>query len=315
MAELRVGVVGVGHLGKHHARIYGELPGVKLVGIADSDERTAEKISSKLGVRAFTDFRRLLPEVDALSLATPTPTHYALAREILSAGKHLLVEKPITESPEEAQELVRLAQEKNLILQVGHVERFNPAIRALEKVLTDPRFIESHRLAPFQPRGTDVGVVLDLMIHDIDIILHLVKSPIAQIQALGIDVLTPREDIANVRLTFQNGCVANLTVSRVSYKEMRKIRIFQPDCYLSLDYKNQDGVIYRRVNGKIIQDSIPLEKEEPLKLELQSFVECAVNRRAPVVSGEQAKRALDVGMEIVRQIREARKAAPAGFPA
>lgn len=306
MSVLNAGVIGVGHLGKHHARILASLPDVKLAGVADIDLRTAEKIAGKVGCDPFADFRQLLPSVEAVSLATPTPTHHELALEILNAGKHLLIEKPITETPEQAQELVQLARKKNLVLQVGHVERFNPAIRALEKILSDPRFIESHRLAPFQPRGTDVGVVLDLMIHDIDIILHLVRSPLKQIQALGVDVLTPREDIANVRLTFENGCVANLTVSRVSYKEMRKIRIFQQDCYLSLDYKNQDGVMYRRVNGKIIQEAIPLEKEEPLALEIKSFVECVVNQKAPLVSGEQGKRALDVGMEIVRQIQAAR---------
>lgn len=304
---LTVGVIGVGHLGKHHARVYSELPSAKLVGVADSDRRTAENIGGKLGVSSFTDFRELLPQVEAVSLATPTPTHYDLGMEILRAGKHLLIEKPIAENTAQAREMVDLAREKNLVLQVGHIERFNPAIRALDKILTDPRFIECHRLSPYQPRGTDVGVVLDLMIHDIDIILHLVSSPLKMIQAVGVDVLTPHEDIANVRLTFENGCVANLTVSRISYKEMRKIRIFQPDCYLSLDYKNQDGVMYRRTNGKIVPVPIPLEKEEPLKLELQSFVECVQERKTPLVSGEHGKRALDVGMEIVRQIEAGRR--------
>ena len=307
MDKLKVGVIGVGHLGKHHARIYQSLPEVELVGIADLSVPTAQKIAKKVGVPYVTDFNELLPKVDAVSLVTPTPTHYECAREILNKGKHLLIEKPITEKADQAKELVRLAEELDLIVQVGHIERFNPAIRALEKILREPRFIESHRLAPFQTRGTDVGVVLDLMIHDIDIVLHLVQSPLKEIQAVGVDVLTPYEDIANVRLTFENGCVANVSVSRVSYKEMRKIRIFQPDCYISLDYKKQDGILYRRVNGKIVHQPIPLEKDEPLMLELKSFVECVKDHKNPLVSGEHGKRALDVGMEIVRQIQSNRE--------
>jgi len=306
MDKLKVAVIGVGHLGKHHARIYHSLPDVELVGIVDLDASLAQKIAQKGACQPYTDFREVLAKVDAVSLVTPTPTHFEMARVILQAGKHLLIEKPITETAEQATELIRAASNKDLVLQVGHIERFNPAIRALEPILENPRFIECHRLAPYQPRGTDVGVVLDLMIHDIDIILHLVRSPIQQIQAVGVDVLTPYEDIANVRLAFENGCVANVSVSRISYKEMRKIRIFQPDCYISLDYKKQDGVLYRRVNGKIVHEAIPLEKEEPLMLELKSFVECAREKKDPLVSGEHGKRALDVGMEIVRQIQEAR---------
>ncbi len=307
MEKLKVGVIGIGHLGKHHTRVYHELEDVELVGVSDLDEKLASKVAKKFNVSVYTDFNELLPLVDAVSLVTPTPTHHELGKKLLSAGKHLLIEKPITESAEQAKELVELAAKKDLVLQVGHIERFNPAIRALYPLLDDPRFIESHRLAPYQPRGTDVGVVLDLMIHDIDIILHLVRSPIKLIQAVGVDVLTQHEDIANVRIEFENKCVANISVSRVSYKEMRKIRLFQRDCYISLDYKKQDGVIYLRKEGKITNKSIPLEKDEPLVLELKSFVECVVEQKDPLVSGEHGKRALDVGMEIVRQIQEVRQ--------
>ncbi len=307
MQKLKVGVIGVGHLGKHHARVYHGLSNATLVGISDPDKKAAEKIEESFNVPSFSDFKELFPLVDAVSLVTPTPTHFEIGKQILSAGKHLLIEKPITETAEQAKELVDLARKKELVLQVGHIERFNPAIRALIPYLNDPRFIECHRLAPYQPRGTDVGVVLDLMIHDIDIVLHLVRSPIKQIQAVGVDVLTPHEDIANVRIEFENGCVANVSVSRVSYKEMRKIRLFQTDCYISLDYKKQDGVLYHRQNGKIIEQAIPLEKEEPLVLELKSFVECVTERKAPLVSGEHGQQALEVGIEIVRQIRERAK--------
>lgn len=307
MEKLKIGVIGVGHLGQHHARVYHELPGVELIGIADSDSKAAAKIEKKFGVPCYSDFQELLPLVDAVSLVTPTPSHFDIGKAILNQGKHVLIEKPITETAAQAKELVDLASAKGLVLQVGHIERFNPAIRALDTYLDDPRFIECHRLAPYQPRGTDVGVVLDLMIHDIDIILHLVRSPIKLIQAVGVDVLTPYEDIANVRIEFENGCVANVSVSRVSYKEMRKIRLFQKDCYLSLDYKKQDGVIYHRKNGKISHESIPLEKDEPLALELKSFVECVVESKDPLVSGEHGKRALDVGIEIVRQIQDVRQ--------
>jgi len=307
MKELKVGVIGVGHLGKHHARIYHKLNDVELIGVADVDEKVGKKVANKFGCLFFSDFKELLELCDSVSLVTPTPTHYELACEILNAGKHLLIEKPITETIDQAKELVETAEKNNLLLQVGHIERFNPAIRALESHLDNPRFIEVHRLAPYQPRGTDVGVVLDLMIHDIDIVLHLVSSPIKQIQAVGVDVLTPHEDIANVRLAFENGCVANVSTSRISFKEMRKIRLFQPDCYISLDYKKQDGIIYRRENGKIRHEPIPLEKEEPLLLELKSFVECVLESKDPLVTGEHGKRALGVGMEIVRQIQEARQ--------
>lgn len=307
MKVLRTGVIGVGHLGKHHARIYHQLEGVTLAGVADVDEKAGRKIAGKYGCPFFTDYKELLNHCDAVSLVTPTPFHYELAKVVLNAGKHLLIEKPITETADQAKELVETAERNNLILQVGHIERFNPAIRALEPHLNNPRFIEVHRLAPYQPRGTDVGVVLDLMIHDIDIVMHLVPSPIREIQAVGVDVLTPHEDIANVRLAFENGCVANVSTSRISFKEMRKIRLFQPDCYISLDYKKQDGIIYRRENGKILHKPIPLEKEEPLLLELKSFIECVQDSKDPLVTGEHGKRALDVGMEIVRQIQEARQ--------
>ena len=209
------------------------------------------------------------------TVATPTAAHYEVGKFLLRQGKHLLIEKPITETPEQAQELVKLAKERSLILQVGHVERFNPVLSALEQRLTKPRFIESHRLSQYPFRSVEIGVVLDLMIHDLEIILHLVRSPVKSIDAVGVPVLSKGEDIANARIRFQNGCVANVTASRISPEKMRKIRVFQEDAYLSLDYQNQSAEMFRLVNGKITREAVEIEKDEPLKRELQSFVECS----------------------------------------
>lgn len=213
-----------------------------------------------------------------------------------------MIEKPITDSPEQAWELVRLAKEKNSFIQVGHIERFNPVLAALEKILSKPRFIEAHRLSPYPNRSTDIGVVLDLMIHDLEVILHLVRSPIQSIDAVGVPVLSKGEDIANVRIRFENGCVANITTSRISPEKMRKIRVFQDDTYLSLDYQNQSGEVYRKIDGKIVRDKVQVQKEEPLKLELSSFVDCVHLKQVPKVSGEQGAVALEVAMQITEQI-------------
>jgi predicted dehydrogenase len=225
-----------------------------------------------------------------------------VARPLLERGKHLLIEKPITENTSHASELASLAAQNQLVLQVGHVERFNPVLSALEACLTHPRFIEAHRLSPYSDRSTDIGVVLDLMIHDLEIILHLVESPVQSIDAVGVPVLSRGEDIANVRLRFENGCVANVTSSRISPERMRKIRVFQEDAYLSLDYEKQSGEIYRREAGKILRDKVPIEREEPLKRELVSFVECASTGREPRVSGFQATAALELAVEITKRI-------------
>lgn len=329
----RVSVLGVGSLGKEHARIYADLAragGVEFAGVHDVNEQASRRIAEKYGVCAFASTDEAALASDALSIVTPTISHYQLAKKLLLLGKHLLVEKPMTDHAAQAGELVELAQAKQCVLQVGHVERFNPVFRYLESVATHPRFIEAHRLSPYTARSTDIGVVLDVMIHDLDVVLAFVKSPIVHVDAVGIPVLSQTEDIANARLRFANGCVANLTASRISPERMRKIRVFSGGpmtSYVSLDYRAQEGFIYRiardgeeessllkkllaardstivsEFGGKrIVREPVPIEKEEPLKLELQSFVECVRTRLTPVVSGAAAKQALDLAFEITRQ--------------
>ena len=334
-STLRVAVLGAGSLGKEHARVYSQLAAagtVELAGVHDIQPDTARRIAEKYGIKAFTSTADAAAGSDALSIVTPTTTHFELAKTLLRQGKHLLVEKPMTENAAQAAELIRLAGLHHCVLQVGHVERFNPVFKYLESVATDPRFIETHRLSPYPARSTDIGVVLDLMIHDLDVVLAFVKSPLASVDAVGIPVLSKSEDIANARLRFANGCVANLTASRVSPERMRKIRVFSGGAatsYISLDYRAQEGFIYRvarsdeeessllkkllhtkdstivsEFGGKrIVREPVPIAKEEPLKLELQHFVECVRARQTPMVSGESAKAALDLAFEITRQIQ------------
>lgn len=333
---LKVAVVGTGSLGKEHARIYAQLAAAGYVGFAgvyDTLPDAARRVAEKCGVRAFGTLQEAWETADALSLVTPTSTHFDLARTLLRQGKHMLVEKPMTDDADEAAELVQLARQNNCVLQVGHVERFNPVFKYLESVATEPRFIETHRLSPFPARSTDIGVVLDLMIHDLDVVLAFVKSPVISVDAVGIPVLSKSEDIANARLRFANGCVANLTASRISPERMRKIRVFSggpTTSYISLDYRAQEGYIYRIARAdeeessllkkllrakdttivsefagrKIMREPVPLAKEEPLKLELQSFLECVRSHGTPVVSGESAKQALELALEITGQIRQ-----------
>jgi predicted dehydrogenase len=241
--------------------------------------------------------------VDAATIAVPTTHHKAVGGALLEAGKHVLIEKPISDSLDEAQWLVHKAEEKGLILQVGHIERFNPVMRQLEERMSNPRFIETHRLSPFPNRSIDIGVVLDLMIHDIEIVLHLVKSPLIDVDAVGIPVLTRREDIANARMKFANGCIANLTVSRVSPEKMRKIRVFQSDCYLSLDYQEQSGWIYRKEGMAIAREEVQIEKDEPLKCELAAFIDCARQGKRPVVTGQEGAEALRIALQITEAIQ------------
>src|ERR1700731_1602213 len=300
--KLRIGVVGVGHIGSNHARLYAEIPSTEFTAVFDIDAGRGAAIARKYGTAAASSLGEFSDLVDAASIATPTSSHYEVARHLLHAGKHLLVEKPITENTKEASELANLAVTKNLILQVGHVERFNPVLSALEARLTHPRFIEAHRLSPYPDRSTDIGVVLDLMIHDLEVILHLVRSPVQTIDAVGVPVLSRSEDIANARLRFENGCVANVTSSRISPERMRKIRVFQEDAYLSLDYQNQSGEIYRRAGGRITRDKVEIAREEPLKGQLTSFVECARTGREPRVSGFKAIAALELAVKITEQI-------------
>jgi predicted dehydrogenase len=303
MKKLRVGVVGVGHIGSNHARLYAGVPTAELTAIYDVDPGRANSIAKKFRTTAAKSLEEFAQLVDAASISTPTNSHHEIALPLLERGKHLLIEKPISENPQHAAELAELAARNGLILQVGHVERFNPVLSALEARLTHPRFIEAHRLSPYPNRSTDIGVVLDLMIHDLEIILHLVHSPVQNIDAVGIPVLSKSEDIANARIRFENGCVANVTSSRISPERMRKIRVFQQDAYLSLDYEKQSGEIYRRESGKITRDKVPIEREEPLKQQLVSFVECATTGREPRVSGFQATAALELAVEITKKIQ------------
>ena len=302
MKKLRVGVVGVGHIGKNHARLYAELSGARFTAIYDTDQARARRLADEFGIVAAASLEEFTEEVDAVSIATPTNTHFEIAHELLTRGKHLLIEKPIAENTAHATELAELAADRRLVLQVGHVERFNPILSALEKRLTNPRFIEAHRLSPYPNRSTDIGVVLDLMIHDLEIILHLVRSPVQTIDAVGVPVLSRSEDIANARLRFENGCVANITSSRISPEQMRKIRVFQEDAYLSLDYQNQSGEIYRRSAAGLTREEVEIEREEPLKRQLASFIECTQTGRAPKVSGFQAAAALELAVEITKRI-------------
>src|SRR5207237_5485206 len=302
MNKLRVGVVGVGHIGKNHARLYAELSGAQFTAIYDTDAARAREHANEFGVTAAASLAEFAEQVDAASIATPTNTHFEIGHNLLARGKHLLIEKPITESTAHASELAALAAERQLVLQVGHVERFNPVLSALEKHLTNPRFIEAHRLSPYPNRSTEIGVVLDLMIHDLEIILHLVRSPVQTIDAVGVPVLRRGEDIANARLRFENGCVANITSSRISPEQMRKIRVFQENVYLSLGYQNYSGAVHRRAGGRITRDKVEIAREEPLKGQLASFIECARTGREPRVSGFQATAALELAVEITKRI-------------
>jgi predicted dehydrogenase len=302
---IRLGIVGVGSIGKNHARIYSALPGVKFSAILDTNTEAADATSQEQSVPVATTLEEFASLVDAATVSTPTPHHYEIGKFLLNHGKHLLIEKPITETPEQALELVKLAKERAVILQVGHVERFNPVLSALEERLTKPRFIEAHRLSPYPFRSIEIGVVLDLMIHDLEIILHLVRSPVKNIDAVGIPVLSKGEDIANARIRFESGCVANVTASRVSPEKMRKIRVFQEDAYLSLDYQKQSGEMFRLVNGTITREAVEIEKDEPLKRELLSFVECSRKGIQPVVSGSQAAAALELAIEITEMTKSA----------
>ncbi|MCU0650697.1 MAG: Gfo/Idh/MocA family oxidoreductase [Candidatus Omnitrophica bacterium] len=298
MSKIKVAVIGTGYLGSLHARIYKNIQTCSLEAVCDTDHARVEALSNELGVKSYPDFKKLLGEVDAVSIAVPTKLHFQIARDCILNGLHVLVEKPFTQTLAQADSLIKLAGNKNLILQVGHVERFNSAFSAAQNLFKDPYFIECHRLSLFPNRSLDVGVVLDLMIHDIDIVLGLVKSEIKRIDAVGVNVLTPFEDIANARLTFKNGCVCNLTASRVSDEAMRKIRIFLKNAYISLDYKNEQACVYRRSASGITKENLPIEKEQPLKKELSSFIDCIKEHRQPLVTGETARQALAVALKI-----------------
>jgi predicted dehydrogenase len=303
-AQLKIGVIGVGYLGRFHAQKYAGLPETELVGVADLDPERAKRVAQEFSTEAFSDYRELLPRVEAVSVAVPTSAHFTVVREALAAGLPTLVEKPLTLSVAEADELVALARERRAILMVGHLERFNSAMEELKKRVNRPRFIESHRLGFFKERGTDVDVVLDLMIHDLDHVLNLVPSPVNEIRAVGISVLSDQVDLANVRLEFLDGCIANLTASRMSFKSMRKFRLFQADAYLAVDFEDRELTIASRKEGAIgplpgvALESKRFPQEDVLLKEIVAFVDAVQNGREPAVSGEAGRAALALALDI-----------------
>ena len=305
---VRVGVVGVGALGQHHARVYADLPGATLAGIYDADLSRGAEVAARHGVPAFRQLRELTDAADAISVAVPTVEHHRVARTLLEAGKDVLVEKPMTAGLAEAEDLIGLASEKGAVLQVGHIERFNPAVDALRKAALQPRFIEVHRLSPFSPRSLDVDVVLDLMIHDLDIVLCLDGSGAVQVDAVGIPVLTSKVDIANVRLRFASGLIANLTASRVSAEKVRKFRVFSPKTYISVDFAARSAQVYRLVQGEggpeITTERTSAPDEEPLRRQLAAFVAAVRDRAAPMVTGADGLRALTLAHTVLARMTE-----------
>lgn len=323
--QIRCGVAGVGSLGQHHARIYAALPGAELAGIFEANDARAAEICAKFNCRRFATLDELGDACDAVSVVVPTDQHAAVALPLLAKGCHLLIEKPICASLAEAEQVLVAARTHDCLVQVGHIEHFNPVMGFLEKEVVAPQFITAERLAPFTPRGTEVGVVLDLMIHDIGIVLELVKSSVEKIDSVGVSVLSKTEDIANARIQFANGCVANLSTSRMSLKKVREIRVFQPTGYFSFDFMNQTGHLVRKTGmleyaaklmsgavkpgdlGAVPVEAVPLEKGEPLALELAHFVESVAKAKQPKIGAALGKTALEVAITITEQIRAAGK--------
>jgi predicted dehydrogenase len=308
--SLRIAVVGVGYLGRHHARILSALDGVELAAVVDINQARAAEIAAANRTRPLTDYRDLLGKVDAVTLAVPTALHCELALPFLQAGIPVLVEKPMARSVAEADEMIRAAKTAGAVLAVGQTERFNPAVAAARPILADPRFIEVHRLGTFPERSLDIDVVFDLMIHDVDIVLSMVDSEVDAIEAVGVPVLTGRVDIANARVKFKNGCIANLTASRISRDRVRKIRFFQPMAYVSIDYAAQKLEVFRLVKGNgpapsIEGGEVAVQNDEPLKRELADFVDAVKTRRAPMVTGEDGRRALALATHIANEIADA----------
>ena len=308
MNKLKLAVIGAGHLGHHHARIYAGMPQVELVAVCDINQRLGQKIAKRNNSSFIGDYKELIGKIDAASIAVPTELHFKIAKGLLENNIHCLVEKPITNDIAQAEQLAGIAEKQKLVLQVGHVERFNSAVQAVQAYVNKPLFIECHRMGPFKKRSLDVGVVLDLMIHDIDIIMYLVQSPVTSIEAVGAKVLTDYEDIANARLKFSNGAIANISASRLSAAEMRKIRIFQQDAYISLDYVKKAAVIFKKsgplrgAGKRITRSNIPIKIKDALEQELASFIECIQKNQKPLVSGKEATDALRVALEIAKQI-------------
>ncbi len=305
--NIKAAVVGVGHLGGEHARIYKDLPGVSLEVVCDVRKGRVQEIAGKFRTGYLLDYKQIPSDIKAVSIAVPTEGHYEVAKFFLGRGTNVLLEKPVTEKVSEAQSLLSLAKRSGSVFQVGHIERFNAGVVELQRRVKRPRFIESHRLGPYQGRCLDVGVVLDTMIHDIDIVLSLVNSPVRHIDAVGVGVFSPNEDIASARLTFLNGAVANITASRISDERMRRIRIFEDNAYLCLDYITQGIDVYKRVGRKIVRRKLSPLKKEPLKLELRDFIDCIRKKKRPLVSGLEGKRALEVALQISRKIKNRQK--------
>jgi len=305
--KITAAVVGVGYLGKYHAEKYAASPKARLVAVVDADGARAREVAERVGAEALTDYRQLFGRVRCVSVAVPTRLHHRVAREFIDAGIDVLVEKPIAADLDEGRDLVASAEGKGVILQVGHLERFNPAIRRLEGIVKEPKFVECHRLAPFVERGTDVDVVLDLMIHDIDVIASLVRSPVERVEAVGVPVLTDKPDIANARIKFANGCIANVTSSRVSLKRERKIRFFQPDAYISIDYDQRRVQIFHKPPPgagwlDIRAETLEIKDGDALSDEIDSFIDCVRSRSAPLVSGAEGLRALEIASMISAQL-------------
>jgi len=308
MNKIKTAVIGVGSLGQHHARILAKHPKSELIAVVDSDAKRAEKIGSSYNAAFYTKLEDLKQKVQAVVISVPTPAHYSVAKALLESGINCLVEKPFTSTLEEAQELIELAKRKNLVLQVGHVERFNPAVMGAAPYVNSPRFIEVDRLGPFDPRTSHIGVVLDLMIHDLDILLTLVKSKVIGLEAYGARVLSDHEDIAKVRLKFENRCIADISASRISMEKYRRIRIFQPDSYISIDYAGKNLKIYRKKRDVIesfsdIEIIKPkLSSQEPLYHELDHFLSCVQEGKQPIVTGEHGRDAIELGLEILNRM-------------
>ena len=312
--QFRTAVVGVGYLGRFHAQKYAALPNSRLIGIVDASAETAQKVADEVKSQPFTDYTQLFGKVDAVSIVVPTQLHYRVAREFLERGVHVMLEKPMTVTVEEADELIALAKQNKVVLQIGHLERFNSAVMALEKVLCKPQFIESHRLAPFKPRGADVNVVLDLMIHDIDIIQNLVRSPVSKIDVNGVTVLTKETDIANARIQFENGCVANVTASRVNMQPQRKMRIFQPDAYISVDFQDKILSVHRKGDKEMFpgipeitsEESI-FENSDAIRAEIEAFLAAIEQGTPPPVTGKDGRDALKTALWISKLLTGAKQ--------
>ena len=300
---IRVAVIGAGNLGKRHAVAYSKMAGIELVGVCDIHEDRARESALQCGTQAFTDHRKLLQRLDAASIVVPSHKHHEISRDFLKKGVHLLIEKPVTTKLKDADDLIRIASRHKAMIQVGHIERFNSAVRAVKKYIKNPRFIESHRLGPYDPRVADVGVTLDLMIHDIDIVLDLVKSPVQSIEAVGARIVSKTEDLANARLYFKNNAVCNLTASRVTPDKQRRIRIFQDNAYISMDYITKEVTLSRKKAGGVHHEEIEIPPSDALNDELSDFIDCVRYNRRPLVSGSEGRQALAVALEISKQIR------------